>query len=100
MYCSILLCLEEALLPYYVLGRLLRPMDWGSLEVVAEGFQPLWCSCCDQSVVWLELSWHLMAWEKGRGLEKDEEDARWRTRRKERPQSHTVNRLKALRHSW
>lgn len=40
-----------------------------------------------------------MAWEKGRGLGKDEEDPRSR-RRKEMAWRCTVNRWKAQRHFW
>ncbi len=87
------------ILPYCVIGWLLRPMDWESSGVVVEGLRSLWSPNCDCSVGWLELSWHMAAWEKGWGLGRVEADARSR-RRKERPRSRTVNRLKALRHFW
>lgn len=94
------LYLEIDLLPYCVIGWPLRPMGLGSTGVVVEGLRPLGSQNCDWSVGWPELSWHLMAWEKGRGLGKDEAGARSRRRRKETPPSHTVNRWKAPTHFW
>lgn len=71
----------------------LLPVDWGLLGVVEEGLWPIWSLSYDWSVGWLELSWHLMVRERGRGLGKDEADAR--SIRKGRPQ-----RWKALRCFW
>lgn len=60
-------------------------MGWGSTGVVVEGLRALWSPHYGWSVVWLELSWHMTALEKGRGMGRDEGDARSRRRRKERP---------------
>lgn len=69
---------------YCVIEYLLRPMGWGSSGVAVEGLQSLWSQSSDWSVEWLELSWHLTALERGRGLGKGEADAQLR-RRKEMP---------------
>lgn len=77
-------------------GWHLRPVGLSSLGVVAEGLQSLWSPSCDRSVGWLALRWHLMIWKQGKGFERDEADA---LTRKEKMQSCTANRWKALRHS-
>lgn len=73
-------------------------MGWGMLGVAEEVLGPISSLSCDWSVGWLELSWHLMAWQKSEGLGKNEADAQLRKRkRKGRLQSRMVNRWKALR---
>ena len=91
--------LEFLLLPYCLIGLLLRPMGWGLSGVAVEVPRALCSLSCDRSVEWLELSWHLKAWAKGGGLGRDEAEAQWR-RTKERLPSRTVNRWKVPRRSW
>lgn len=79
-----------------VMEKLLRIRGWELWWVVVVEVRDLWRSLsCDWSVAWLELSWHLMAWEKDLGSGKDEPGARWRRKRK--PWSRTANRWRAPR---
>lgn len=94
---SVLHYLELDLLPYCSIGWHLRPVGWGLSGAVTAGFQSLWPPGCVRSAGWLELRWHLMIWEQGRGFDRPEADARWR---KEQMQSRTVNRWKVPRRSW
>lgn len=85
-------------LPCFVTGWPLRPVGWGCWVVVVEVEEP-WSLGCDWSVEWLELSWHLLVLEKGRGLEKADGDAQSR-RKKGKAWSRSVSRWKARRRFW
>lgn len=82
-----------------VIGWPLTPVDWEWWGVVVVEVEHFWSLGCEWFVEWLELSWHMLALEKGRGSGKADGDAQSR-RKKGKAWSHSVNKWKALRRFW